>query len=86
MAKPCLWHYLLAISHFLFESYKRDVTYKVLPVESYPNTFRRQLIDFAVKVVSHGGEIILKVTNEIKERLNIYYLWELCQSPPVIIF
>jgi hypothetical protein len=78
------YYYLLAISHFLFESYKRDVTYEVLPTESYPNTFRRQLIDFAVKVVSHGGEIILKVTNEIKEQLNIYYLWELCQSPPVI--
>lgn len=79
------YYYLLAISHFLFESYKRDVTYEVLSTESYPNTFRRQLIDFAVKVVSHGGEIILKVTNEIKERLKIYNLWELCQSPPLII-
>lgn len=78
------YYYLLAISHFLFESYKRDVTYGVLPIESYPNTFRRQLIDFAVKIVSHGGEIILKVTNEIKERLNIYNLWNLSQSAPMI--
>ena len=68
------YYYLLAIAHFLFESYKRDVTYEVFPIKSYPNTFRRQLIDFAVKIVSHGGEIILKVTNEVKERLNIYKL------------
>jgi len=79
------YYYLLAISHFLFESYKRDVTYEVLPTESYPNTFRRQLIDFAVKVVSHSGEIILKVTNEIKDRLKIYNLWKLCQCPPPIL-
>ncbi|PJC58434.1 MAG: IS1380 family transposase, partial [Ignavibacteria bacterium CG_4_9_14_0_2_um_filter_37_13] len=78
------YYYLLAIAHFLFESYKRDVTYEVFPIKSYPNTFRRQLIDFAVKIVSHGGEIILKVTNEVKERLNIYRLWELCQRQQVI--
>jgi len=79
------YYYLLAISHFLFESYKRDVTCQVLPINSYPNTFRRQLIDFAVKIVSHGGEIILKVTNEVKERLNIYKLWEQCHNQQVII-
>jgi hypothetical protein len=78
------YYYLLAIAHFLFESYKRDVTYEVFPIKSYPNTFRRQLIDFAVKIVSHGGEIILKVTNEVKERLNIYRLWELCQRQQII--
>lgn len=78
------YYYLLAIAHFLFESYKRDVTYEVFPIQSYPNTFRRQLIDFAVKIVSHGGEIILKVTNEVKERLNIYKLWELCHRQQII--
>jgi len=75
------YYYLLAISHFLFESYKTDVTYKVLPIESYPNTFRRNLIDFAVKIVTHGGEIILKVTKHIKEKLKIEELWRLCKSP-----
>ncbi|GBD89882.1 hypothetical protein BMS3Abin04_00595 [bacterium BMS3Abin04] len=78
------YYYLLAISHFLFESYKRDVTYDVLSTESYPNTFRRKLIDFAVKIVSHGGLIILKVTDDIKEKLKIYELWRLCQNPPPI--
>ena len=78
------YYYLLAISHFLFESYKRDVTYDVLSTESYPNTFRRKLIDFAVKIVKHGGAIILKVTTEIKDRLKINTLWKLCQNPPPI--
>ncbi len=78
------YYYLLVLSHFLFESYKRDVTKEVFSIKSYPNTFRRQLIDFAVKIVSHGGKIILNVTNEISERLNIFYLWTRCQSPPLI--
>ena len=78
------YYYLLVLSHFLFESYKRDVTREVFTIESYPNTFRRQLIDFAVKIVSHGGEIILNVTNEISKRLNIFNLWTRCQSPPLI--
>ena len=79
------YYYLLGISHFLFEAYKRDVSYNVLPIVSYPNTFRRMLIDFAVKIVSHSGEIILKVTKVIKDRLKIYDLWELCQNPPPIL-
>ncbi|VAX26529.1 hypothetical protein MNBD_IGNAVI01-2113, partial [hydrothermal vent metagenome] len=78
------YYYLLGISHFLFESYKREVAYDVVSIVSYPNTFRRILIDFAVKIVSHSGEIILKVTKEIKDRLKIYDLWELCQNPPPI--
>jgi len=78
------YYYLLAISHYLFESYKRDVTYEVLSTESYPNTFRRKLIDFAAKIVAHGGEIIFKVTTEIEERLKIYTLWDLCQNPPPV--
>ena len=79
------YYYMLAIAHFLFESYKHDVTGDVLPAGSYPNTFRRQLIDFAVKIVSHGGNIILKVTSEVKERLNIFKLWEQCNCQQVII-
>lgn len=78
------YYYLLAISHFLFESYKRDVTYDVLSTESYPNTFRRKLIDFAVKIVTHGGEIILKVTKHIRDKFEIEELWRLCKSPPPI--
>jgi len=78
------YYYLLSISHFLFEAYKRDVTYDVLSTESYPNTFRRKLIDFAVKIVTHAGVKILKVTTDIKEKLKIYEVWRLCQNPPPI--
>ena len=78
------YYYFLAITHFLFEAYKRDVTPQAICVNCYPNTFRRKLIDFAVKIVKHGGVIILKVTNEIAERLDIYKLWEQCQNPPVM--
>ena len=79
------YYYLLVFAHFLFECYKRDVTADVLPVASYPNTFRRQLIDFAAKIVTHSGQIILKVTTSIYNRLKILELWERCQSPPVIV-
>jgi len=78
------YYYFLAIAHFLFEAYKRDVTSEVISVNSYPNTFRRQVIDIAVKIVSHGGVIILKVTSEVKERLNIFKLWEQCQNQQII--
>jgi hypothetical protein len=79
------YYYLLVFAHILFESYKRDVTCDILPITSYPNTFRRQVIDFAAKVVSHSGQIILKVTTSIYNRLNILELWERCQSPPLIL-
>lgn len=78
------FYYLLVISHFLFESYKRDITDNVIPVTVYPNRFRRELIDFAAKIVSHSGEIILKVSNAIRESIKIFELWERCQSPPKI--
>lgn len=79
------YYYLLVFVHILFESYKRDVTADLLPIVSYPTTFRRQLIDFAAKIVTHSGQIILKVTTSIYNRLKILELWERCQSPPVIM-
>ncbi len=78
------YYYFLAFSHFLFECFKRDVSYDVLPITSYPNTFRRQLIDFAAKVVTGGREIKLKVMSAIYNKINILELWVRCQSPPVI--
>ncbi len=66
-----VYYYLLVISHFLFETYKADVTAEVVPLKSYPNTFRRQLIDFAVKIVSHSREIVLHVVNTANNNLKI---------------
>ena len=78
------WYQLLVISHFLYEAYKRDVAYDVIPVTVYPNTFRRRLIDFAAKIVSTGGEIFLKVTQTLMDEFNLQKLWERCQAPPQI--
>ena len=78
------YYFLLVISHFIFETYKRDVTFEVLSLTSYPNTFRRKLIDFATKITSAAGYIILNVPRSIFDNFNIDDLWEKCQSPPSI--
>ena len=80
------YYFLLVISHFLFETYKQDVCSDVLPITVYPNTFRRKLIDFAVKITSGARSITLNVTQTIYEAININVLWERCQSPPKIKF
>ena len=80
------YYYLQAITHFMFETYKRDVTDQVIPTTSYPNTFRRKLIDFAVKIVSHSDQLTMKVREFIMNSFQLDKLWERCQSPPVINF
>jgi hypothetical protein len=79
------YYYLLVISHFLFEAYKHDVTYDVIPITSYPSTFRRRLIDFAAKVITTGTKYILKINTFIFQALNIQKLWELSGTPPPIL-
>ena len=80
------YYYFMVISHFLYEAYKRDVAYDILPVTSYPNTFRRVLVDFAAKIVSNGGKRILKVTQHIFDKLNIQGLWVRIGTPqPVLL-
>ncbi len=78
-------YYLLVISHFLFEIYKADVTAEVVPLKSYPNTSRRQLIDFAVKIVSHNREIVLQVVNTVYNNLKIIDLWVKFRTKPQIL-
>ena len=78
------YYFMLVITHFLFETYKQDITAQVIPITVYPNTFRRKLIDFAVKVTSHSRTIVLKVTKTVYDAINIDELWKLCQSPPQI--
>jgi len=78
------YYYFLIMSHFLFEAYKHDVSHEVIPITSYPNRFRRKLIDFAAKVVSTGGEFILKVNRFIFTNLNIGKIWEYCKNPQPI--
>jgi hypothetical protein len=80
------YYFLLVISHFIFEAYKRDVTVSVIPISVYPDTFRRRLIDFAAKITSGGRNVILNVTRDIYETFNLENLWQKCQSPPIIKF
>lgn len=80
------YYFLLVITHFLFETYKRDVAQDVIHIKAYPNTFRRLLIDFAVKLTSQARYNILKVSCFIYETLKIQDLWKNCQSPPRIYF
>jgi hypothetical protein len=80
------YYYLLVIAHFMFECFKRDVTKDVIPVTAYPNTFRRKLIDFAVKITSRSRYIIMNITRTVFETIQIDILWKRCQSPPIIQF
>lgn len=80
------YYFLLVITHFIFEAYKRDVTEDVLPITVYPNTFRRKLIDFAAKITCKARNIVLNVTKMVYETIQIVELWKRCQSPPQIQF
>lgn len=79
------YYYFMVISHLLYEAYKYDVTKEVIPITSYPTTFRRLLIDFAVKITSTGGRFILQVNQIIYNSLNIRNIWKLSGSPPPIL-
>jgi hypothetical protein len=81
-----VYYYLLVISHFMFETYKQDITPDVIPVTVYPNTFRRKLIDFAVKITSRARYVVMNVTRTIFEIIQIDILWKRCKSPPIIQF
>ena len=68
---------------FLLEAYKEDGLKEVIPtspttsfwrVGSYATTVRRRALDFAVKVVSAGGEIILKVTKALMDNLKSFHV------------
>ena len=76
------FYYTVLVAFFLFETFKRDVTEAVLPVASYATGVRRQVIDFAAKIVRHSGQTILKVTAAIWERLQLGRLWERTADPP----
>lgn len=80
------YYFLLVISHFIFEAYKQDVSAEIIPITAYPNTFRRNLVDFAVKITSRSRNIILNVTKTVYQTINIEEIWKRCQSPPEIQF
>ncbi len=78
---------MMVLSFNLYEFYKWDVCreVEVVPLSARPNTFRRILLDFAGKIVRHGRKCILKVTKEVRERLSLERIWELCNKAPVVL-
>ena len=80
------WYYTMLLAFFVFESFKEDVGHPVVPVIAYPTTVRRVLIDFAAKIVSHAGRIILKVTQATWEALHFRDLWIRSGTPPVFVW
>ena len=81
-AANAAWYYLMCVSHSLFESFKEDVTAPVIPVTVYADTFRRQLIDTAGKIVRHAGKLIMKVPRATFERLQFDRLFAACRLSP----
>jgi hypothetical protein len=77
------YYYLMLIGYTLTEFYKADVIHEVdiphIHLNCYPTTFRRNMIDFAVQVVSTGGSISLQVMKGVWENLRIGILWNVCQ-------
>lgn len=75
------FYYTVLVAFFLFEAFKRDVTHDVIPAASYATRVRRQAIDFAAKIVRTSGQILLKVTAPIWDRLQIEELWARSGDP-----
>ena len=69
------------ITHFLFEAYKEDITHDVVPITSYPNTFRRKMIDFAAKFTTKSRYIILNVCQTVHDHIKLTELWIRCNNP-----
>ena len=76
------FYYVILLAFFLCEAFKEDVLSKVVPVEAYPTTLRRKVIDIAAKIVRTGGKTILKVTAVVWNRLDIQTLWGRSSHPP----
>ncbi len=79
------FYYCMLISFFLFETYKEDVLRGVVPITAYATTIRRQVVDWAAKIIRRGGQIILKVTQAVMTTWQVDKLWTRCQNPPPIV-
>ena len=75
----------MLLAFFVFELFTEDVDQQAIPVTAYTTTVRRVLIDFAAKIVSHSGKIILKVTQATWEALRFRELWIRSGVPPVFV-
>ena len=78
------WYYMMLVGHFLMESFKEDVSAPVISVSAYASTVRRRMIDIAGKIVFHGKETILKVSQTYLDRLKLPELLRRCRMAPAI--
>jgi hypothetical protein len=81
-APNAAFYYTMVVGHFLYECFKEDTCSEVIPVESYASTFRRKVIDTAMKIVQTGHEIWIKFTQTAWDTLRLDQLWERCNNPP----
>jgi hypothetical protein len=77
------FYYTVLVAFFLFEAFKRDVTETVVPITAQATRVRRQVIDFAAKIVRTAGQVILKVPEALWGRLRLVELWNRTADPPV---
>lgn len=82
-APNAAFYYTLLVAFFLYECFKEDVCAEVVPLEAYPTTLRRKVIDVAAKIVRTSGKIILKVAAAAWDHLGFDKLWNKCAHPPV---
>jgi len=76
------FYYTVLVGFFLFESFKRDVTEEVVPITAQATRLRREVMDFAAKIVRSSGKVLLKVTAALWTRLRLRELWERTAHPP----
>ena len=83
-APNAAFYYCMVIAFFLFECFKRDVLADALPkmVTSYPTTIRRNVLDFAAKIVRTAGQVVLKITRHTMDTLHFQTLWQKALTAP----
>jgi len=79
-APNAAFYYLMVISFFLFEVFKKDMGADIIPLTWYATTFRRHCLDVAGKIVRTGRQVILQVTQPTWEFLHFEILWKRCVS------
>lgn len=85
-APNAAFYYTMVMAHFLYECFKEDTCLGVVPVESYASTFRRKVIDTAMKIVRTSGEVWIKFTQATWDALQLNQFWERCNHPPKFVW
>ncbi len=71
-----VFFHMMIFSFNLHQAFKRDCLETVIGKDTYAKTLRRKFLDFAGKIVSHGGKVVMKVTASVKKTLQLDFVWE----------